>query len=96
MTSNQPIHVALIGLGIAGSGFHTPLILSLPDSFILSYVVDIESSPHRPSGPSDTSFAAKFGANAKFTSNYDSVLADQSIELVGAPVFHLLADPTDH
>lgn len=82
MSSTQPIHAALIGLGIAGSGFHTPLILSLPDLFVLGYVVDVDSSPHRPTGPDDTSFTAKFGANAKFTSQYASVLADPGIELV--------------
>jgi predicted dehydrogenase len=78
----QPIRTALIGLGIAGSGFHTPLIRSLPALFTLSYVVDIASSPLRPSGPVDTAFTAKFGANVKFTSKYDQILADQGIELV--------------
>jgi predicted dehydrogenase len=78
----KPIRAALIGLGIAGSGFHIPLILSLPELFTLIYVVDVASSPLRPTGPGDNAFAAKFGANAKFTSNYDQILADQGIELV--------------
>ena len=79
---SQPIRTALIGLGIAGSGFHTPLIRSLPVLFTLSYVVDVASSRLRPSGPGDGAFTAKFGANAKFTSEYNQILADQGIELV--------------
>jgi predicted dehydrogenase len=78
----QPIRTALIGLGIAGSGFHTPLIRSLPALFTLSYVVDVISSPLRPSKLGDSAFTARFGANAKFTSEYDQILADQGIELV--------------
>lgn len=89
MTSHQPIRTALIGLGIAGSGFHTPLILSLPELFVLCFVVDVDTSPHRPGSANDASFAAKFGANTKFTSNYNSVLADQGIELI------VIATPTN-
>ncbi|KAG8816352.1 hypothetical protein FRC17_000359 [Serendipita sp. 399] len=44
--NSQPIKAAIVGLGIAGAGFHVPLILSLPELFTLVYVVD--SSP--PSG----------------------------------------------
>jgi len=85
LEQNQPIRTALIGLGIAGSGFHTPLILSLPGLFTLSYVIDVASSPLRPSELGDSVFAAKFGANSKFSSEYDQVLADQRIELVCTP-----------
>ncbi|PVG04835.1 NAD(P)-binding protein [Serendipita vermifera] len=84
-SSSPPVQVALIGLGIAGTIFHTPLVLSLPNLFTLRYVVDIVGDP---SSAGQEAFVEKYGPNAKFTSKFDDVLSDPEIGMV------IVASPT--
>jgi predicted dehydrogenase len=79
--SSPPVQVALIGLGIAGTVFHTPLVLSLPSLFTLRYVVDITGDPTADKD----AFVRKYGPDAKFTSKFEDVLSDPEVEIVRLP-----------
>lgn len=85
-----PIRTGLIGgLGYAGTVFHTPLLQSLPDLFLLVHVVDIlrpsggnSGSVNNQTGWFPPSFCETYGPNVKFSSSYSNVLEDPDIELV--------------
>ena len=74
----MPIRAAVVGLGIAGVGFHVPLILSLPSLFTLSYVVDTSAPPELEN---DT-FADKFGPEAEYVARLEDVLENDDVDLV--------------
>ncbi|KAG8852459.1 hypothetical protein FRB91_006421, partial [Serendipita sp. 411] len=100
--ATKPIRAAIVGLGIAGAGFHVPLISSLSELFTLLYVVD--SSP--PSGITPINartegevtrddefsytreFHDRFGESTRYLKDYEQVLKDEEIELV------VIATPT--
>lgn len=79
MVDGTLIRTALIGLGYAGTAFHTPLLLSLPQLFTICYVVEKYPPDEllRENGVSD-----KFGAQAKLISDYTEALVDPDVELV--------------
>lgn len=89
-TTPEPIRTALIGgLGYAGTVFHTPLLQSLPNLFTLAYVVDIVrrsdddgSGSDNPDDHFPPSFVETFGSNVKFTTHFNDILEDGTIELV--------------
>jgi predicted dehydrogenase len=76
---STPIRTAVIGAGLAAQVFHVPLILSLPDLFVLHSVV--ERSPPAEVQPEGT-IGKKFGVKVNLVSRFEKVLEDPEIELV--------------
>lgn len=74
----MPIRAAVIGLGIAGVGFHVPLILSLQPLFTLAYVVDTSAPPELENG----TFADKFGTGTQYLARLEDVLTKEDVDLI--------------
>jgi predicted dehydrogenase len=75
----SPIRTAVIGAGLAATVFHVPLVLSLPELFVLHSVV--ERTPPAEMQPEGT-IAKKFGVQVKLVHKIEDVLSDPGVELV--------------
>jgi len=73
--SPKPIQTAVVGVGLAGTVFHLPLLVALPDLFTVRTVV--ERNPQQEGGK-----ARNFGISPRVARSFDEVLADPEIELV--------------
>lgn len=78
--TRSPIKTCVIGVGLAGTTFHIPFILSLPQ-FTLTAV--LERNPSTEGGK----VKERFGVSVKIHNDLDAVLSDPEIELVivGSP-----------
>lgn len=74
-----PIRTAVVGAGLAATVFHVPLVLSLPELFVLHSVV--ERTPPAEMQPEGT-IAKKFGVQVKLVHKFEDVLSDPRVELV--------------
>ena len=72
--SHHPIRTAVVGVGLAGTVFHLPLLAALPGLFVVHTVVE--------RNPQDDGKARKFGLSPKVVRSYEEVLADSEVELV--------------
>jgi hypothetical protein len=70
----RPIRTAVVGVGLAGTVFHLPLLAALPDLFAVHTVVE--------RNPQEGGKAQKFGLSPKVVGSYEEVLADSKVELV--------------
>lgn len=73
--SPKPIKTAVIGVGLAGTVFHLPLLVALPDLFEVTVVV--ERNPEEEGGK-----ARKFGIKPKVVPSIEAALVDSAIEFV--------------
>lgn len=80
---SHPIRAAVVGVGLAGTVFHLPLLAALPDLFIVHTVV--ERNPQEKGGK-----ARNFGLNPKVVSTIEEALADAEVELVRRIVLFLI------
>ncbi|KAF8481349.1 NAD(P)-binding protein [Gautieria morchelliformis] len=69
-----PIRTAVVGVGLAGTVFHLPLLAALPDLFAVHTLVE--------RNPQEGGKAQKFGLSPKVVGSYEEVLADSEVELV--------------
>ena len=74
MMPTHPIRTAVVGVGLAGTVFHLPLLVTLPDLFMVHTVVERD-----PQGGK----AQQYALNPKVVGSYEDALADPEIELVG-------------
>jgi predicted dehydrogenase len=74
MTS-KPINTAVIGVGLAGTVFHLPLLVALPDLFNITVVV--ERNPQEEGGK-----ARKFGIKPRIVPTIEEALGDPAVEFV--------------
>lgn len=80
---SRPIRAAVVGVGLAGTVFHLPLLAALPDLFIVHTVV--ERNPQEKGGK-----ARNFGLNPKVVSTIEEALTDAEVELVRRNVLFLI------
>lgn len=73
--SPRPIKTAVVGVGLAGTVFHLPLLVALPDLFDVCIVV--ERNPQQQGGK-----ARKFGISPKVVETLEEAILDPDIELV--------------
>lgn len=79
---STPIRTAVVGAGLAAQVFHVPLVLSLPDLFLLHTAV--ERTPPAEVQPEGT-IAKKFGVKVNLVNKFEKVLEDPEVELVCCP-----------
>lgn len=77
----NPIRTAVVGVGLAGTVFHLPLLAALPELFVVHTVVE--------RNPQNGGKARKLGLNAKVVRSYEEILADSEIELVRGTILVL-------
>ncbi|KIJ56753.1 hypothetical protein M422DRAFT_57398 [Sphaerobolus stellatus SS14] len=73
--SPKPIKTAVVGVGLAGTVFHLPLLVALPELFEVTVVV--ERNPQQEGGK-----AAKFGLKPKVVATIEEAVADPDVEFV--------------
>jgi len=73
--SPEPIKTAIVGVGLAGTVFHIPLLLAFPDLFEVTVVV--ERNPKQEGGK-----ATEFGIKPKVVSSIEEAISDADVELV--------------
>src|SRR5688572_18244881 len=81
---NEPIRVAVIGLGRAGWDIHAMALEKLPEKFRIVHVVDRDAARREEA-------TQRFGCRA--TDNFDAVVADHDVELVIIATPNLLHAP---
>ncbi|KAF8591475.1 oxidoreductase [Ramaria rubella] len=72
--SFHPIRTAVVGVGLAGTVFHLPLLAALPELFLVHTVVE--------RNPQQGGKSQKFGLTPKIVGSYEEALADPEVELV--------------
>jgi predicted dehydrogenase len=76
---HSPVRTSVIGVGLAATAFHVPLVLISQSLFVLHSVV--ERNPPAEVQPEGT-IAKKFGVSVKLVHSLDDVLNDPEVELV--------------
>lgn len=71
----KPINTAVVGVGLAGTVFHFPLLVALHELFNITVVV--ERNAQEEGGK-----ARKFGIKPKIVPTIEEALADPNVEFV--------------
>lgn len=74
----NPIRTGVVGAGLAATAFHVPLVLSLPELFVLHSVVERTPPADRPQG----TVASKFEVSVNLVRKYEDLLSNPDIELI--------------
>lgn len=78
-TMAAKVRTGVVGAGLAATVFHIPLLLSLPELYVVQAVV--ERTPPAEVQPEGT-IARKFGINTKLYHAFNELLEDPEVELV--------------